>query len=60
MNQDRVDSAMPNSVRVARRVLWFTVSNAEDRSRRMRTDERDEGRRDSIHSGKPSQWSVPS
>ena len=33
---------MPSSARVARRIWWFTVSNAADRSRRMRTDERDE------------------
>jgi hypothetical protein len=26
---------------VARKIWWFTVSNAADRSRRMRTDERD-------------------
>ncbi|KAK0142593.1 NACHT and WD repeat domain-containing protein 2 [Merluccius polli] len=32
---------MPSSVRVARRVLWFTVLNTADRSRRMGTDERD-------------------
>ena len=42
MNQERADSAMPSSARVA---------NAADRSRRMRTDERDENlaaRRDSV------------
>ena len=33
---------MPSSSRVARRIWWFTVSNAADRLRRMRTDERDE------------------
>ena len=33
---------MPSSARVARRIWWFTVSNTADRSRRMRTDERDE------------------
>ena len=33
---------MPSLVRVARRIEWFTVSNAADRSRRMRTDERAE------------------
>ena len=51
MNQERADSAMPSSARVARRIWWFTVSNAADRSRRMRTDERDEAlaaRRDSV------------
>ena len=51
MNQDKADSAMPSSARVARRIEWFTVSNAADRSRRMRTDERDEvlaARRDSV------------
>ena len=45
-----------------RRIWWFTVSNAADRSRRMRTDERDEalaGRRDSPQGGL-SQWSVQS
>ena len=48
MNQERADSATPSS---ARRIWWFTVSNAADRSRRMRTDERDEAlaaRRDSV------------
>ena len=42
---------MPNSARVARKIWWFTVTNAADRSRRMRTDERDEAlaaRRDSV------------
>ena len=51
MNQGRADSAMPSSERVARRIWWFTMSNAADRSRRMRTDERDEAlaaRRDSV------------
>ena len=49
MNQDRADSAMPSMARVARRIWWFTVSNAADRLRRMRTDERDEAaRRDSV------------
>ena len=33
---------MPSSVRVARRNWWVTVSNAENKSRRMRTDEWDE------------------
>ena len=33
---------MPSSARVARRIWWFTVLNAADRSRRMRTDKRDE------------------
>ena len=42
MNQDSAESAMASSARVARRIWWFTVSNAADRSRRMRTDERDE------------------
>ena len=32
MNQDRADSAMPSSARVARRIWWLTVSNAADRS----------------------------
>ena len=51
MNQDKADSAMPSLARVARRIEWFTVSNAADRSRRMNTDERDEAlaaRRDSV------------
>ena len=42
---------MPSLVRVARRIVWFTVSNAADRSRRMRADERDKAlaaRRDSV------------
>ena len=42
MNKDSAESAMPSSARVARRIWWFTVSNAADRSRRMKTDERDE------------------
>ena len=42
MNQERADSAMPSSARVARRNWWFTVSNAVDRLRRMSSDERDE------------------
>ena len=33
---------MPISVRVERRIWWLTVSNAEDKSRRMRNDEWDE------------------
>ena len=33
---------MPSSASVARRIWWFTVSNAADRSRRMRTDEKDD------------------
>ena len=51
MNQERADSAMPSSARVARRIWWLTGSNAVDRLRRMRTDERDEAlaaRRDSV------------
>ena len=51
MIQERADSVIPSSARVARRIWWFTVSNAADRSRRMRTDERDEAlaaRRDSV------------
>ena len=42
---------MPSLERVAMRIWWLTVSNAADRSRRMRTDERDEAlaaRRDSV------------
>ena len=51
VKKERADSAMPGSARVARRIWWFTVSNAADRSRRMRTIERDEAlaaRRDSV------------
>jgi len=32
---------MPSSARVERRIWWFTVSNAADKSRRITTDERD-------------------
>ena len=42
---------MPSSARVERRIRWLTVSNTEDRSRRMRTNELDEAlaaRRDSV------------
>ena len=35
---------MPISARVEIRSWWLTVSNAEDRSRRIRTEERDVGR----------------
>ena len=49
MNQDKTDSAMQSSESVARRIVWFTMSNAADRSRRMTTDEGDEAtRRDSV------------
>ena len=41
MNKDSAESVMPSSARVARSIWWFTVSNATDRSRRMRTDERE-------------------
>jgi len=42
---------MPSSARVERRIWWFTVSKAADKSRRMSTDEREELlalRRDSV------------
>jgi len=42
VNLENADSAMPSSVRVHRRIWWFTVSNVEDKSRRMSTDEKDE------------------
>ena len=42
MKQIRAESAMPSSARVERRIWWLTVSNAEDNSRRMRTDEWDQ------------------
>jgi len=32
---------MPSSARVDRKIWWYTVSNAADKSRRMSTDERD-------------------
>ena len=32
---------MPSLARVERRIWWLTVSNAEDKLRRMRTDEWD-------------------
>ena len=35
-----VESAMPSSARVER-IWWLTVSNAEDKSRRMTNDELD-------------------
>ena len=41
MNQVRSKLVIPSSVRVERTIWWLTVSNAEDRSRRMRKDERD-------------------
>ena len=42
MNQASAVSVMPRSARVVRRVWWFTVSNAAERSRRTSTDEREE------------------
>ena len=42
VNQVRAESAMPSSARVERRIWWLTVSNTEDKLRRMRTDELDE------------------
>ena len=42
VNQVRAESAMPSSARVERRIWWLTVSNAEDKSRTMSTDELDE------------------
>ena len=44
MNQFKAESAMPSSAKygVERRVLWLTVSNAEDKSWRIRTDDLDE------------------
>ena len=42
MNQDNADLAMPSSARVERRIWWFTVSNATDRSSRMSTNENDD------------------
>ena len=42
MNQVRAESAMTSLARVERRIWWLTVSNAEDKSRRMRTDKLDE------------------
>jgi len=42
VNQDSADPAMPSSARVYRRIWWFTVSNAADKSRRRSTGERDE------------------
>ena len=49
MNQDSAESAIPISVRVVRRIWWFTVSNSADI--RMGTDERDKAlvaQRDSV------------
>jgi len=51
VNQDKAVTAMPSSARVERRIWWFTVSKAADKSRRMSTDEREEllaSRRDSV------------
>ena len=42
VNQVRAESAMPSSARVERRIWWLTVSNVEDKLRRMRTEELDE------------------
>ena len=45
------DSAMLSSARVTRSIWWYSVSNAAEWSRRMRTDERDEAlaaQRDSV------------
>ena len=39
---------MPSSARMERRIWRLTVSNAEDKSRRMRTDELDEALSDSV------------
>jgi len=42
---------MSSSARVERRIWWFTVSNAADKSRRMSTDVRDKllaSQRDSV------------
>ena len=50
-------TANPSSVRVARRIWCFTVSIAADRSRRVRTDEKDEAlaaRRDSVEESRLS------
>ena len=38
MNQVRADSAMPSSARLEKTNWWLTVLNAEDKSRRIRTD----------------------
>ena len=38
-NQVRAESAVLSSARVERRIWWLTVSNEEDKLRRMRTDE---------------------
>jgi len=49
--KDNADPAMPNSARVERRIWWFTLSNAANKSRRMSTDERDDhlaSQRDSV------------
>ena len=42
VNQVRAQSALPSSARVERRIWWLTISNVEDKSRRMKTDEWDE------------------
>ena len=42
VNHVRAESVMPSSVSVERRIWWLTVSNAENKSRRMRTAEWDE------------------
>ena len=44
MNQVKAESAMPSSAKcgVERRIWWLTVSNAEDKLWRIRTDKLDE------------------
>jgi len=42
VNQDNAVPAMPSSARMERRIWWFTVSKAADKSRRMSTDERED------------------
>ena len=39
MNRESAEPETPIALRVERRIWWSTVSNAADRSRRMRTEE---------------------
>ena len=53
VNQARAKSTMPSSARVERRIWWLTVSNAGDKSRRLRM-------RLWRHRGTHSLWGAPS
>ena len=59
VNQTKAESEMPSSARVERRIWWLTVSNTEDKSRRMRADDWDEAvaAPSDLLWGGSSQWS---